>query len=230
VATEPSTTWKRKTRTTNSPDSPERATPRTDARPSLLQRIPAALGFIALAVGVFSAVVAALFTTFPGLRPDPRERAEATITNLAVDEDVSQRQFFQRIGTVPGVCTKQQLDRKGTAFYLRVDASGFKRSEVDIKWFTYDIGNRQRVDSLSSTYREKTVFKPSAPINRQIAQVWVPWPAKVGGEYSVRFELYSGDVLRAFVDSRQFRVPPPLEGARKPWCKPLAQQRSQTHP
>jgi hypothetical protein len=120
---------------------------------------------------------------------------------------------------VPEACTEQQLERSGTVFYLRVDAAGFKRSNVAIRWDTYDVGNKQRVHGLSSTEREATIFEPSAPINRQIAQVWVPWPER-GGNYFVRFALESGRVLRALVDSRNFGVPPPLPlEARGPWCE-----------
>ena len=209
---------------TSSQESPEPEGAKSEAPPSSFQRlfgrVPAALGFIALAVGVFSAVVAAVFTTFPELRPDPRERAEAEIANLAVDESVTQREFFERLGQVPDECTEQQLQRSGTVFYLRVDAAGFKRSEIGIRWFTYDNGNNQRVPGLSSSESQTTIFEPSAPINRQIAQVWVPWP-EPGGEFSVRFELYSRGVLRALVDSLPFGVPPPLPRVpRGPWCNP----------
>jgi hypothetical protein len=120
---------------------------------------------------------------------------------------------------VPEECTEPQLDRRGTVFYLRVDAAGFKRDAVGIRWFTYDRGNRERVPGMGASESQATVFEPSAPINRQIAQVWVPWP-KTAGSYSVRFELYSSGVLRAIVDSPEFDVPPPLPlQPRGPWCE-----------
>ena len=90
--------------------------------------------------------------------------------------------------------------------------------------FTYDAGNHQRLQGLRSSNPETTVFRPSAPINRRIAEVWVPW-AKNGTAFFVRFEFYSGAVLRAFADSRDFSIPARLAGeTRGPWCRPLAQR------
>ena len=138
---------------------------------------------------------------------------------------MSQLAFFRQTGEVPATCTPEQLSRRGNVFYLDVDAAGFKRSSIGIRWFTYDAGNSQRVRGVRSNNLETTVFEPSAPINRQIARVWVPWP-RTAGEYYVRFELYSSGVLRAFTDSKRFGVPPPRPSDWKgAWCKPLTQRR-----
>jgi hypothetical protein len=170
---------------------------------------------------VTGAILSALWTVYPGLVPEHSERKEASIRNDAIDEKVTQRQYFQRIGSVPPRCKPKELTRRGNVFYIRVQASGFKRSEIGIRWFTYDAGNHQRLQGVRSSNRETTVFTPGVSINRQIAQVWVPWPLK-SGDFYVRFELYSRDVLRAFADSYTFSVPPPRpDSHRGSWCKPL---------
>jgi hypothetical protein len=60
-----------------------------------------------------------------------------------------------------------------------------------------------------------TNFRPQAPVNRQIAQVWVPAPPH-SGEYFVRFELYTG-VLLAFVDTAPFDVQLTVRVERAPF-------------
>jgi len=184
------------------------------------------VGIVAVATVLSAFVGAALgstdlvFTVFPGLRPDPRERAEATVMGLTVDEGVTQRAYFRRLGGPPSKCHPGELGRRGSVFYIRVDVFGFKRSGVGLKWFTYENGG-QRVQSVRSNELETTVFQPRAPVNRQVAQIWVPWPLRAG-DFFVRFELYAGGALRAFTDTKPFSVPPPLPGQYGgPWCKLL---------
>ena len=165
--------------------------------------------------------VTLLFTLFPEWRPDPRERADASVLALAFDRNVTQRDYYHRVGAVPEACTEEQLRRFGNVVYLQADAAGFKRSEVGLRWYTYDANNGRRVPGVRSNNSETTVFRPRASVNRQVAQVWVPTPLQ-GGTYFIRFELYGGGVLRAFVDTEPFDVAPPLPDAYKgAWCKPL---------
>jgi hypothetical protein len=76
------------------------------------------VGFIGLVVGVIAAILSAIWSGFPSLRPDPGERAEATITNDAVDEQVTQGEFFLRTsGNLPSNCTSKQLERRGNVCF-----------------------------------------------------------------------------------------------------------------
>ena len=70
-------------------------------------------------------------------------------------------------------------------------------------WHAYDANNNARLPGLRSSADAEQVFRPQAPIDTQIGQVWVPTPA-VEGDYFVRFELYSGDILLAIVDSKPY--------------------------
>jgi hypothetical protein len=74
---------------------------------------------------------------------------------------------------------------------------------VRLKWFTYRAGNDERLPGLRASAKAERLFKPQAPIDTQIAQVWVPTPS-TAGSYFVRFELYSGEVLLAFADSKPY--------------------------
>jgi hypothetical protein len=191
----------------------------------------------ALALATLAGAVAAaglslttfLFTFFPEWRPDPRERSDAAIAVLALDRNVTQRAFFERLGKAPpGHCTEEQLGREGNVVYIQVDVAGFKSSGIGLRWFTYDAGNGRRVRNLRSNDEETTVFEPRAPINRQVARVWVPTKLPdVDSAYFIRFELYSADVLRAFVDTSVFDVPARLpDDYNGSWCTPRSAART----
>jgi hypothetical protein len=162
-----------------------------------------------------------LFTLFPEWRPDPRERSDATIKILALDRNVTQEEFFARVGTKrPAGCTTPQLTRSGNVVYIQVDIAGFKSSSIRLRWFTYNAGNGRREPGLRPNREEATVFRPRAPINRQVATVWVPTATPPGDStYFIRFELYSDDVLRAFRDTIPFRVVRIGDEYTGEWCR-----------
>jgi hypothetical protein len=163
-----------------------------------------------------------LFTLFPEWRPDPRERSDATIAVLALDRNVTQQEFLGRVGRAsPTGCEAEQLARSGNVVYIQVDIAGFKSSSIRLHWFTYDAGNGRRTRGLRSNDQETTVFQPRAPINRQVATVWVPTALpSVDSQYFIRFELYSAKVLRAFVDTITFDVPARLpDEYTGDWCQ-----------
>ena len=97
--------------------------------------------------------------------------------------------------------------REGNVFYIGATVEGFKRENLRLRWFVYEQTNQRRVRGLGSTAELEAIFKPQAPVNTQIAQIWVPAPT-VTGDYFVRVELYTEDgrVLLAFVDSPSFHV------------------------
>jgi hypothetical protein len=207
------------------PEEPRREPEKEPANPDRkpwLERAGVVVVFSLVSAFVGSALGTTdlVFQLFPGLRPDPRERAEAVVTVLTVDESVTQRAHFRRLGGPPAGCKREQLGRRGNVYYVRVDVAGFRRDTVGVKWFTYEVGGR-RAASVRSNRLETTAFQARASINRQVAQIWVPWPLRAG-DFFVRFELYAGGALRAFADTKPFSVPPPLPGQYDgPWCKLL---------
>lgn len=166
------------------------------------------IGLTAL-VTLVGAIVAALisgtnltFELWPSLKPDPKASVGAELAVLELDENVTwsaSRRRLSRSGlATPGPRTP------GNVFYLRARIEGFKRESLKLKWFTYNAGGQQRPGPRSSA-SEEAIFEPKAPINTQIARVWVKTPEETG-RYYVRFELYSDDVLLAFIDSKPFSV------------------------
>jgi hypothetical protein len=184
-------------------------------------RTTAVVTLVGAAAAAVLSITTFLFTLHPEWVPDPRQRSDAEIEVLALDLNVTQREFFERMDwTVPAACTDEQLSRYGNVVYIQVDIAGFKSDSIGLRWFTYDAGNGERVDRYHSSDRETTVFQPRAPINRQVARVWVPTALpNVDSSYFVRFELYSENVLRAFVDTDDFDVPAGLpDEYRGAWC------------
>jgi hypothetical protein len=146
-----------------------------------------------------------LYTLVPSLSPDPKENVGATLETLAFDRNVTYGQYLERVHRSPEQGAPPQ-DQLGNVFYISAKVEGFKREQLRIRWFTYEAKNSVRLAGLGSTAALEEIFRPQAPVNTQVAQVWVPAPPDTG-EYSVRFELYaSGDVLLSFIDSKSFHV------------------------
>lgn len=143
-----------------------------------------------------------VFELWPGLKPDPKEKVGGKIENVAHDLNVPFGGFLARTGQQPPAGA--DLTEVGNVYYIRASTEGFKRETVRLKWFTYKTDNNSRLPGQSASVKAERLFKPQAPIDSQIAQVWVSTPSKEGS-FFVRFELYSGDVLLAFVDSMPFR-------------------------
>jgi hypothetical protein len=181
---------------------------RSDEHDNLIRRVrlTAVFGLASALLALATGGVTLLFDLRPDLKPDPKEKVGASITIRALEENVQQRQFFKRTGvSIKAGCAPEQLARLGTIVYVETDIEGFKREETSLRWFTYDARNDTRVPYQRSRASEATLFKPGAPINQQIAQVWVPTPL-TRGEYYIRFELYNAGVLLAFVDTEPFSV------------------------
>lgn len=142
-----------------------------------------------------------VFELWPSLKPDPKAKVGGKIENLALDLNVSCESYLSRGGRRCHAGAKPK--DVGNVFYVRAETEGFKRETVRLKWFTYDANNDERLAGLRSSADAEQLFRPQAPIDTQLAQVWVPTPPEAGN-YFVRFELYSGAVLLAFVDSKKY--------------------------
>lgn len=180
----------------------------------------------AAAVTLVGAILAAFisgtnltFELWPSLKPDPKEKVGANLEVLEIDTNVRYDEYAARPGktvsTNPGNGEIGNV-YLGNVFYLRAQIEGFKRESLRLVWFTYDTNDHRRAPEEEA--RSDRIFEPDAPIETQVAQVWVKQPGRLDkdgfweidddeeGEYFVRFELYSGHVLLAFEDSQKFEV------------------------
>lgn len=165
---------------------------------------------VASAVTLVAAVLAAVISTtglvfdlWPSLKPDPKERVGAKVESLARDINVPRWKYLRRVARTKAKPTGKGAKELGNVYYIRAEIQGFKRSTLRLRWFTYESISHERLKGWRGSDRDEPVFKPQAPINTQIAQVWVPTPSEPG-DYYVRFELYSRKVLLQFVDSKRF--------------------------
>jgi hypothetical protein len=171
---------------------------------------------VALVGALLAAAISGTTLTFalvPGLKPDPKEKVGADLAVLALDKNVDYREYKQRPGR--HIDVDASPNHPGNVFYLRAHIEGFKRESVRLKWFTYDPNGERRAGSRKEA-TEQSIFEPDAPINTQVAQIWVrepggfdqygEWDSDADNGYFVRFELYTGDVLLGFKDSSKFNV------------------------
>ncbi len=156
------------------------------------------------------------FELWPGLKPDPKEKTAGELEVLEMDKNVYYREYDARPGrnVVENLGLEESgYDYPGNVFYLRAHIEGFKRETLRLIWFTYDSNRHRR--RMRREARSDRIFEPDSPVNTQVAQVWVKEPGYFDqeeewkgeeGEYFVRFELYSGDLLLAFKDSPTFEI------------------------
>jgi hypothetical protein len=152
--------------------------------------------------------ISLIFTIWPELKPDPKTKVGGRLEILKVDEAVTKTQYNERIGEKSEQRADNSNDPQGTVFYVRTTIEGFKRHSLTLKWYVYDKRGLQRTND-SKTLDD--LFRPGAPLDTQIAQVWVKNPEKPKGvdhiEVFIRFELYAHDnVLLAFADSRAITI------------------------
>lgn len=179
----------------------------TDTDPRWLGTSRSLVALVSALVALVVSVPTGIYTLWPALSPDPKTKVGATLETLALDRNVTYGRYLARSPArrVPGAAPGDL----GNVFYLRAMIEGFKREELRVRWFTYEALNQQRIDGLGSTNALEEILRPQAPVNTQIAEVWVPTPVQTG-DYFVRFELYAANsVLLSFVDSAQYHVEQP---------------------
>lgn len=174
------------------------------ARLGWLEPSKAAVALVSAIVALLVSVPTGIYTLWPALSPDPKATVNATLETVAFDRNVTLREYIVRVPH-QGIAD-QNLDQNGNVFYIRAKIEGFKREQLRVRWFTYEATNQVRVKGLRSAAPLEQIFQPQAPVNTQVAEVWVPAP-KTSGKYFVRFHLYTrGNVLLSFVDSEVFTV------------------------
>jgi hypothetical protein len=198
---------------------PARSVPEREpesASPVRARRL-SALGWTVLValVAMASSLAALVFTLWPGLRPDPRDRLGAEVSVFAVDPNVTYREWITARSSFSGdeaearlrearLQTPGLLRVRGEVAYVRMEVEGFKRRSVAMRVSLYEGWSNRRVEGASNI--EVGSQELEAPSDRAVVPVWLPCPPEPGRKYYVRVELYhAGDnVLLAVADSEPF--------------------------
>ena len=205
----------------------------TEPRPAVETKrrrlAPLTYALITAALALASSLAALVFTLWPGLKPDPRDRLGADVSVFAVEPGVGIGEWIRRTSTdrddrrgrterylrtvigpgpPPEACERAEyLAAPGHAIYVRVAIEGFKRREVQMRWSMYDQRSRQRVPELSD--RTIGAIALDSPAARSVVQIWVP-PAPGHALVFARIELIDpAHTTLAVADSPRFsgRVP-----------------------
>lgn len=189
------------TTTTAPAPATEEGTVERRARLGWMEPSKTAVALVSAIVALLVSVPTGIYTLWPALSPDPKATVNATLETVAFDRNVTLAEYGERLSN-PDISGEQL----GNVFYIRAKIEGFKREQLRVRWFTYEATNQVRVKGLRAAALLEQIFQPQAPVNTQVAEVWVPAP-KASGKYFVRFHLYTrGNVLLSFVDSEVFTV------------------------
>jgi hypothetical protein len=164
-----------------------------------ISAVYAAFGFLTAAVGF-------VFLVDPALRPDPRERQEASLAAVAVDQGITFRGYAERVGEASapqaqdeGACVP------GSVVYLQISLVGFKDRETRLRELTFDANTDKRVNGLVNRFGQALRIRSDVPSDQSVSPQWVQWPF-ANGSYFIRFELSRGDNLLAVADTETFKV------------------------
>jgi hypothetical protein len=165
----------------------------------------------AAAVAPASAVVALVFTVFPGLKPFVAIDQSATTLDQwrwrvavgdpehdasLVAEDRVTREFNDKCGLGA---------EAGYLLYVATDARGLKRRQLSVREAFYDARSDRRMH-VEGQYDRLVQVPIDAPTDRSVQQIWL-WDPGATSEVFARVELYAPrEHLTAFADSRPFRV------------------------
>jgi hypothetical protein len=156
--------------------------------------VTGAVGFAATANGV-------VFDIFPGLRPDPGVELAVEMQVVGVDRGVTFPDYWKRIRE-KGAPDKRLAGDVGDVAYVRVRIRGRKNQTVSLARSIYELPSRKRLGD-HSTQRDH-YFRASTTNDQWIAQIWLP-PMLHSQRYFARLELWEGNDLLAFADTRPLR-------------------------
>ena len=165
------------------------------------------------AVAFASSAVALVFTLLPGLKPDPREQLGADISVVAVDPNVTYREWITTRSSFSESEAEKRLQQataqtpgllrvRGEVAYVRMQVKGFKRRSVAMRASMYEGWSHVRVEGASNI--QVGTQQLDAPSDQAVVPIWLPCPPESGKKYFVRIELYhrGDDVLLAMADSK----------------------------
>jgi len=152
------------------------------------------------------ASVGLVFQLWPGLAPDPGDKLSAEMHATTIDRDVTLGEYLSDLGE------RSSSTSPGAVVYVDVNIQGRKHAHLELFYRLYrSSGTRVRSTAgeaeLGAAEREAAShFHANTPNDRWVTPVWVPSSSGVGKVF-VRFELYDGDSMLAFTDSRRFEFP-----------------------
>jgi hypothetical protein len=130
----------------------------------------------------------------------PEHHFRAGMVVREINTNVSRTEYLRDVGAdLP----KDQRDRKGIEFRLRALVEGIERSKLTLRSYVYAKSSNKAVSHWVE--KKGRIFRSGVPISFQIARAWVPYP-KSAGTYFGRLELYAGEALIAYADSRSFTL------------------------
>jgi hypothetical protein len=196
---------------------------RKDGRERRIAPLGYAIGTALLALA--SSLVALVFTLWPELKPDPRERLGADVAVFSVEPGVRYGDWLERTSptdevldrrredyveraALPGQLTaadqRALLGVTGGVAYVRLTIEGFKRRNVRLRWSMYEARSGRRVGDRGFHDVPAAEVDLDAPTDRSVVQLWFPPPPSPGEKF-VRVELSSAaGVLLAVADSERF--------------------------
>ena len=175
----------------------------------------------AASVAFATSLIALVFTLWPGLKPDPRDRLNAQVSVFAVDRQVTLEEWLRRttfsedeyraardryLESVGVARTDADglLASAGQSAYVASIVEGFKRRSVRLRWSLYEQATDRRIPRFSNQSGARLSLE--APSDRTLQEIWLPPLPR--GMYYMRVALYDGDgTLLDVADSRAFRAP-----------------------
>jgi hypothetical protein len=125
------------------------------------------------AVALAGAITGLVFAFWPSIRPSaPPAEKSATLDQLAADEVITRRQYFDRAQLPSTGFQPKQLARRGLYVTFDLAIDGYKGKKLPLRWELVNAttGN-QTADS------ESTLFKPLADSDKASWQEWIPLPS-----------------------------------------------------
>jgi hypothetical protein len=138
----------------------------------------------------------------PDWKPDPRNQLQASVKAIAVDRNVTPRQFMKFREISQAGFRKEQLDLPGEVIYLLIEIEGRKGHTVDARFSLYNFKTGQRVDPFINLPLQG--YQPQTPEDRSVQAAWIPSPIGPRRQYFARIELLDGDTTLAIADTQRF--------------------------
>jgi len=185
----------------------------------VVKALGTARGAVTATATVITAVLGVVFLLIPSWRPLSRDKIEASVSVVALENDVPLEEWARRQypGDPQGTLRKllghapNANDRSvsGLVVYVRLQADGFKHRSVRLRPRVYDADTRRPpADAdFQSIYPETGRLKIDAPSRSSIQLILLDSFTGIPGRYFVRVEAYDSGGILAFDDSKVFRGP-----------------------
>jgi hypothetical protein len=167
--------------------------------------VRAAWSSAATVIAVVASAVALAFSAWPALRPDPRDVLAAKLHVETVEPAVTLGDYLRRTHQHLEGASSSDLRTRGYVVFLQIQIEGRKHGGLELHQVLYRASTGRRISDQGPT--QDTFFRPDTPNDQWIDQVFVPTPPY---DYPVfvRLELFDGESLMAFADTRPIGASP----------------------